>query len=651
MTADSFTRTGATTGRLARLAGWAKDNKLSATMTLFLLVVVLCAVLAPLVAPHDPLALDLKNPLAGPSSTHWLGTDDLGRDLFSRLIYGARISMAAAFIAVGVAVLVALPYGLAAGYMGGRVDAVLMRLLDIQIALPGLVIIVAIASALGGGIVNTMIAMAFALVPPLARVVRGETLAVRQETYVEASRAIGSSAARIMRSRILRNIAPPLAVQAAITCGLAMGTEAALSFLGLGARAPQASWGSILRRSYDSIFVAPTQVLYPAILICLTAWAFNSLGDALSDSIGGRSRNHRRGFQPLTRSESTREVATDHATPLAVEGVSVAVDGAHGRLRLVDDLAFTVPAGKVLGIVGESGSGKTVTAMTLTRLFPSPPGVVTDGVVSVAGRDVLRMSPAELRALRGSEVSMIFQNPRASLNPALTIGHQIAEVLRWHGGHDRRSAASEAEALLQRVGVPATRMKSYPHQLSGGMCQRAMIAVALACQPRLLIADEPTSALDVTVQAGILDLMHELTASGMSIVFITHDLGVVADICDEVLVMYAGQAVERGPVHDVLLDPAHPYTWALIGALPGAQAPMTRLATIGGRVPPAGTAHSGCRFADRCKFVEDVCRTAPIELDAWRGSARVARCRRSAELLGGSEGSEFAEVSNGGRKH
>ncbi|MEU6642628.1 dipeptide/oligopeptide/nickel ABC transporter permease/ATP-binding protein [Saccharomonospora sp. NPDC046836] len=611
-----------------------RREPLAAFMTVFLVLLIVAAFLAPLLAPHDPLQQDLTNVLAAPSGTHWFGTDDLGRDVFSRMLYGAQVSLTAAFLAVGAAVLLAVPIGLVAGYRGGRTDAVIMRLLDIQLALPGLVLVIAVASALGGGTVNTMLALAIAFVPGLARVVRGETLAVREEPYIEASRAIGTPSMRILRTRVLRNVSPPLLVQVAITCGQAMGLEAALSFIGLGAQAPEASWGSILRRAYDSIFIAPAAVLVPAAFITLTAWAFNALGDALGNQLSLNGRTARKGTRALTLSQTTGSgIRPQSAGVLDVSELTVAVDTDRRRV-LVEDVALTVGRGRVTGIVGESGSGKTVTAMTLTRLMASPPAVVTAGSVRICGDEILAMPAGQLADVRGRVVSMIFQNPKASLNPALTIGRQITEVLQWHGAMGRGAARAEAERLLERVGVPADRARAYPHQLSGGMCQRVMVAMAVACRPQLLIADEPTSALDVTVQAEILDLLHELAEEGMAIVLITHDFGVVADICDDVVVMYAGEVIEQGPVVEVLDRPGHPYTAALLNALPARVPRGEPLAAIEGRVPAAGTRIVGCRFAERCAYAVDACRSAPIPLDASSTGDRQARCIRSDELLG-----------------
>lgn len=606
-------------------------DPVNGTLAVLLVLLVVISVLAPWLAPYPPNQQDLVNALQGPSGAHWLGTDDLGRDVLSRLMYGGQVSLQASLQSVGVALLIAVPLGLIAGYKGGHVDNFIMRILDVQLALPGLVLVIAIATALGGGLTNTMLALSIAFVPSLARITRAETLGIRQEAYIEASMSIGTSVPRILRWRVLRNVVPALQVQAAITMGVAIGIEASLSFIGLGARPPQASWGSILRSSFDFIFTNPVGVLWPALFITLTAWAFNGLGDALADALAFRGNSRKRGYHALTAVR--RDIAPDDRTTtttapdvavvdaagegealLTVRNLCVGVEANDEILPLVDDVSFDIAPGEVVGIVGESGSGKTVTALSLLRLFSSPPGVITSGSIVLDGEDLTTMNARQLQALRGRGAAMIFQNPKASLNPALRVGDQVAEMFRLHRGLRAAPAKENAVALLEDVGISRERYDDYPHQLSGGMCQRVMVAMATACRPPLLIADEPTSALDVTVQAEVLDLLHELRASGTSILLITHDFGVVADICDRVLVMYAGQIVERGPVRDVLASPAHPYTKALLAAMPSVAPKGSHLASIEGQVPAPGTHGVGCRFADRCPIVVDECRTQAIPL-------------------------------------
>ena len=307
-----------------------------------------------------------------------------------------------------------------------------------------------------------------------------------------------------------------------------------------------------------------------------------------------------------------------------------------GVARAVDGVSLHVGSGETLGIVGESGCGKTVTALSVLGLIPSPPGEIVSGSsIRFNDEELLDVKPARLREIRGNEISMIFQEPMTSLNPVLTVGHQIEEVLRLHRGLSKREARAAGVALLSEVGIPDPdqRFDAYPHQMSGGMLQRVMIAIALSCEPRLLIADEPTTALDVTIQAQILDLLVSLQRKhGMALLLITHDLGVIAEVCDRVLVMYGGQIVEIGVTDEILTDPQHPYTQGLLASLPGIGDRDVRLNPIPATVPSAVDWPKGCRFRDRCSFAWERCaESAPNLLPIEGGSEPVGEmlARRS----------------------
>jgi len=303
-------------------------------------------------------------------------------------------------------------------------------------------------------------------------------------------------------------------------------------------------------------------------------------------------------------------------TPLLeIDDLHLTFASRDGITRAVEGLSLQVHAGEMLGIVGESGCGKSVTAMSVLRLLPPPPTTHLSGAIRFRGEDLLQASEARLQAIRGNEISMIFQDPMTSVNPVLTIGEQIAEVLILHQGMSRRAAWARAIELLAQVNIPdpQRRVSEYPHQFSGGMRQRAMIAIALACKPALLIADEPTTALDVTIQAQIMELLDRLRReTGTAIVLITHDLGVVAESCDRVVVMYAGRKAEEASTADLFAQPAHPYTRGLLAAMPHLDTPLTqprsRLSEIPGMVPSLRTAAVGCRFAPRCPLADERCR-------------------------------------------
>jgi peptide/nickel transport system ATP-binding protein len=323
---------------------------------------------------------------------------------------------------------------------------------------------------------------------------------------------------------------------------------------------------------------------------------------------------------------------------LEIENLQTHFRTRDGVNRAVDGVSFTVEAGETLAIVGESGCGKSVTASSILRLIPEPPGKIK-GSIRFEGVDLLKLDERAMRDIRGNQISMVFQEPMTSLNPVLTVGRQIGETLRLHQGLGREAAERRAVEMLRLVGIaePERRAREYPHQLSGGMRQRVMIAIALACNPKLLIADEPTTALDVTIQAQILDLMSELKQRvGAAIILITHDLGVVAEIAERVLVMYAGRKVEEAPVGELFRSPRHPYTQGLLGALPklgsSLNEKVTKLVEIPGAVPSLKQRIAGCVFASRCALARDVCRHVPPALEL-KAPGHLAACHFASKAM------------------
>lgn len=329
-------------------------------------------------------------------------------------------------------------------------------------------------------------------------------------------------------------------------------------------------------------------------------------------------------------------MATDPASEplLEVKNLDVEFYTEHGWERVVNDVSFTVGRGETLGIVGESGSGKSVTCMALTALTPMPPGRIPRGSILLEGKELRGLATNELERVRGAKIANIFQEPMTSLNPAFTVGEQIAEMVRIHMGLSKTDAWDRSVHLLDRVGIPNARerARSYPHQFSGGMRQRVMIAMAVSCDPLLLIADEPTTALDVTIQAQVLDLLKEMQAdSGMSVIFITHDLGVVANVCHRVIVMYAGRVVEEAQIDDLYFRPGHPYTEGLLNSMPQLGSRGGKLASIPGSTPVPSSLPPGCAFSPRCPYVIDACRSAPVEFVPLT-EGRYSRCVRATEL-------------------
>jgi len=625
--------------RLIRMPG-------PAISMVYIVVVAFCAINRSWVAPYDPNEQDIPNKFATPSWQHWAGTDNLGRDILSRLIYGAWISLQVAICVIVIAMAVSLVIGMFSGFVGGRTDNALMRVVDGGLAFPPLVLALAVAGILGRETKYVILSLSIVFVFGLTRLVRGVTLAVREEPFVEASRSSGSRMHRILAFRILPNVRSPLLVAATFGIAGVLIAEAGLAFLGLGNPPPAASWGSMLQNAYQtSLYQASWQMIPPGIAIAITVFAFTILGEGLRDVLGaGRTersqRKERRGLTTVQREVPSDPVAGSNLPTgredalLSIEHLAVEFTTARGPARVVEGVSLAIRPGETVGLVGESGSGKTVTSLSVMRLVPSPPGRIVAGNIYFEGQDLLSLNFKQMRALRGQKISMIFQDPMTSLDPTFTVGSLLLEAQTLHGSVSRGQARKRAVELLELVGIPApeARLRQYPHQLSGGMRQRVMIAVALANEPQLLIADEPTTALDVTIQAQILELLRTLQRElGMAVLFVTHDLGVIADLCDRVAVMYAGQIVEQASVHDLFERPQHPYTAGLLGAMPQVGLLGERLTVIRGQVPLPHQMPGGCRFAARCDHVLDACRAEPVALTS--ASSREVRCVRSAELV------------------
>jgi peptide/nickel transport system permease protein len=413
--------------------------------------------------------------------------------------------------------------------------------------------------------------------------------------------------------------------------------EASLSFLGVGVQPPQATWGTMLREGVSQQAVNPWLPWPPGIAITLTVLAFNTLGDTTLEALrrtASPRRSRRRRTVPTTAAPVvvTSDVPAADGDLLTVRDLVVEVPGTDGAVAAVRDLSFTIAPGEIVGLVGESGSGKTLTALAVAGLLPEGVSIGGNSRMSFDGTSIVAADAH--RTLRGREVAMVFQDPSTALNPALTIGRQLTEPLRIHHGMSRAAARQQAIEVLDRVGVaePASRLGDYPHQFSGGMAQRVMIAMALVARPKLLIADEPTTALDVTTQRQVLELLVRLCEEeGMAMLFITHDLGIVAQVCDRAVVMYAGEAVEAVDVFDLFAAPRHPYTRALLGSVPTLEG-EGRLRTIDGRVPGPDEVIEGCRFAPRCPDVEAPCTAATQQfVELGRQTSHFARCRRASE--------------------
>ncbi|MCB1343617.1 MAG: dipeptide/oligopeptide/nickel ABC transporter permease/ATP-binding protein [Pseudooceanicola sp.] len=600
-----------------------------------MLLLVLMAVFADVITPYDPLRQNLIKALQGPSAAHWLGTDDLGRDVLSRLIYGCRIAVIAAFEATTIAVILGVPLGLFIGYRGGWWDWITMRIVEAIVSIPGIMVAIVIIALLGAGLHRAMIALGILFSTSFLRLARGVVLAEREEVYVRSARVIGTPDRRILLRHIFPNIAPPLIVQITLTVGAVLLSEAGLSFIGLGVQPPQASWGTMLNTAANYMDLAFFLAIPPGIAIIVTVLSVNLLGDVLRDSIGRGIAIAGRGD---TAKPTVRATAKDDPLPppttdevLRVENLSVAVrQPDETEIPVITNLSLAIRKGETLGLVGESGSGKTLTGLAILNLM-GPMLRRTSGLIRLNGQDISAFDQRGMETVRGNEVAMVFQDPTTSLNPAFTVGSQIAEVLRTKTGMTKAQAWERTVELIDRVGIPRPRERAqaYPHELSGGMAQRIAIARALSCNPSLLIADEPTTALDVTVQQEVLDLFRDLQDEfGMAILFVTHDLAVAADICDRISVMYAGEMVEMAEVGALFANPRHPYTRGLLRAMPHASDRNPPLPTIRGSVPRPGMWPEGCRFSNRCDLATAACHR-PIPLT---GAKRTVRCIRADEM-------------------
>ncbi len=619
-----------------------RRNTLALAGLIIVAAIALIALAAPILPLADPNITAPANRLQPPLSPGaLLGTDQLGRDMLARLVWGTRVSLAVGVAATLVATLIGSAIGLVAAFFGRIVDQVFMRGIDMLMAFPYLLLALAIVAALGPGLMNALLAIAIVNIPFFARAVRGATLTLVGREFVEAARLSGFSNARIILSELLPNVLPIIIITMSTTVGWMILETAGLSFLGLGAQPPQADLGSMLGDGRNLIIRSPHVSIVPGVLILVLVIGINLLGDGLRDVLDPRLKSGALS-RPVARTAAApaaeRRAAAPDSTPL------LAVCDLETRFRIgdethnaVSEVRFEVARGEAVGIVGESGSGKSVTAMSVLGLVPTPPGRITGGRILFEGVDLVGLPLSDLQDIRGSRIAYIFQDPLTTLNPLIPVGEQIAETLRRHQGLDRRAAWDRAVDLMRRVDIPdpPAKARAFPHELSGGQRQRVVIAMALANEPDLIIADEPTTALDVTTQARVLALLNALRREAdAALIFITHDLGVVSELCDRVLVMYAGRIVESGRVEDVFGASRHPYTRRLLDCVPILGQPDRSIDAIPGLPPAIDRLPPGCAFAPRCPLAIDACRKGAIPL-AEVGPGHAARCLRSEELADG----------------
>ncbi len=602
-----------TRGHFATALGLIFRNRLAGIGLIVLVAVVLIALAAPLLPLHHPDLTDPANRLLRPLTPgHLLGTDHLGRDLLSRLIWGTQLSLAVGVSASLIAAAIGSAIGIVAGFFGGRADNLMMRGIDMLMAFPYILLALAIVAVLGPGLLNALYAVAIVNIPFFARNIRGATVAIAHREFIDAARLAGMSNGQIILKEILPNVLPVIVIAMSTTVGWMILETAGLSFLGLGSQPPQADLGSMLGEGRKLLINAPHASIVPGAMIFIIVISINLMGDGIRDALDPRLRSGALSRPaPVTRIERDSKpepYAGDRLMNVVKLSTRFVVSGR--VYKAVEQVGFNVGAGECLGIIGESGSGKSVTALSLLGLVPSPPGVIESGAVWLDGQDLLSVNFETLRSLRGGKVSYIFQDPLSTLHPLTPIGEQLIEAIRCHRPITKPDALAHAIELLRQVHIPnpEARVHNYPHEMSGGMRQRVSIAMSLANDPELIIADEPTTALDVTVQAQILSLLSELRrVRNLAMIFITHDFGVVAQLCDRVAVMYAGSIVESGPTRELLKNPAHPYTSKLIECVPELGAGRRTLTAIPGLPPAVDRMPDGCAFAPRCHMAEEKC--------------------------------------------
>ena len=665
-----------------RLQGWRRLPAGSKIAVVILALIAAMAILAPVVAPYDPGDTGLakiertvhvegigdtviSDTAVPPSAQHPFGTDKPSRDIFSRAVYGARVSLVVGLSATGIALALASVLGAVAATGRKWVGELVMRVLDVLMSFPG----IALAAVLVLAMVKRLpvvpviiIATAVVYTPQLTRVVRANILAQFGEDYVAASKVMGARVPWILFKHVVRNCIAPIMVYATVLVADAIVFEASLSFLNAGIKSVNTpTWGNMLSEGKELLLSGhwwPT--FFPGLMILITTLCLNVLSEGLTDAMASPSIRTRVDVEADEEAMHDREAAagdgaddakavgadagpgpapesaggaagtvplaerlaalraaelarTDRLVPpspqaepvLEVKGLSIAFPAQHGDVDIVDNVSFSVRPGETMGLVGESGCGKSITSMAVMGLLP-PTARIT-GEIAFKGRDILAMTPAEHNALRGHEMSMIYQDALSSLNPSMLIRSQMKQLTR-------RGGTRSAEELLELVGLdPARTLRSYPHELSGGQRQRVLIAMALTRDPALVIADEPTTALDVTVQKQVIDLLGELRERlGFAMVFVSHDLALVAKVAHRVTVMYAGQVVEQAGTSELLTNPVHEYTRGLLGAVLSIEAGSKRLHQVRGTVPSPKEFVKGDRFAPRSSHPEVGLESRPV---------------------------------------
>lgn len=558
--------------RASRVSTWRrllKDPQAVITSTILVIIFVL-GILTPLLTSHGPNDSDLSMvnaPVGTPG--YPLGADEAGRDIWTRLLHSVNTAAISALIGAGVALLVGVTMGLIGGYFGKVTRATTEWIFNLVMTFPGILLLIILMPVTGGDYRFTMLIFGVLLSPGIYRIVRNLVLGVKNELYVDAARVSGLGNMRILSRHVLFVVRGPIIISAAFMAGSAIAVQSGLAFLGVGSlQIP--SFGAMISSGFRNLYISPTQFLWPSLSLGMITACLVLLGNALRDVLEGSTPKPLKIGVGQRVEETPDETPRDATALLQIRNLAIAYPRPTGGFNeVVKGVSLTLRRGQVVGLVGESGSGKSQTAFATLGVLPAE-ALITRGSIVFDGRELVGLKDAEMSTLRGKEIAYIPQEPMSNLDPSYRVGSQLVEGVRASLKISNTEAKSRVIALLDRCGIPDPQrtFDSYPHQISGGMAQRVLIAGAVASRPKLLIADEPTTALDVTVQAEILDLLRDLQAElDMAILLVTHNFGVVADICDTIAVMNKGAIVEAGPALEIFRNPQDEYTKMLLGAI------------------------------------------------------------------------------------
>lgn len=604
-----------------------------------LILIVMIAVFANILAPHNPL--EIFTARQAPDAQFLFGTDDKGRDVLSRMMYGARYSLIIGLGATAFALVCGSIIGAVAAVARKWVSEVIMRILDVIMSFPGIALAATFVLVFGNSVPSLIFAIGFLYIPQIARIVRANVVSEYNQDYVRAVVVSGARAPWILVKHVIRNCIAPVMVFTIVLVADAIVFEASLSFISAGIPEPTPTWGNILSDARGGVLAGRWwQALFPGLAIMITVLCLNILSEGITDAMAAAPKAPVKADDAAVRAnreadklvadptlayaaqaemleqrlselqaiEKTRtdrfEARTDVPPILEVKDLCIKFPR-HGDVNVVDHVSFVVRPRQTMGLVGESGCGKSITSLTIMGLLD--PKAKVSGEILYDGQNLLNMDQKQMNALRGREIAMIYQDALSSLNPSMLIKVQMKQLTK-------RGGTRTAEELLELVGLdPKRTLDSYPHELSGGQRQRVLIAMALTRDPKLIIADEPTTALDVTVQKQVIDLLNKLQKElGFAMVFVSHDLALVAEVANSITVMYAGQVVEQGPVSDILCHPVHEYTRGLLGSVLSIEAGGTRLHQVPGSVPSPKDFPEGDRFTPRSSHPDKVSQLRPV---------------------------------------